>query len=171
MRLGPLAEMVGYKNRNKGARLILNFEREGIITEDLLQKLIEALEIDHEGMTEAIEKDRAEWEAWVSEPVPMKMIVRLIAAVYCLHPLPVEITTPEEAETYARNFAKEKHFRVCLALNRRQSVWISEEGEIEGRTQARPGLPNIPYATLGGRRKFLFGSTEQGFRPVVIREP
>jgi hypothetical protein len=32
IRLGPLAETIGLKNRNKGARLILQFEREGACT-------------------------------------------------------------------------------------------------------------------------------------------
>ncbi len=168
--LGPLAEMIGYRNRNKGCRLIVNFEREGIVTDDLLKKLIDALEVDPQGMIQAMEKDKAEWEAWVSEPVPMQMIVRLVAAVYCPHPLPVEIATPEQAEAYAKKFAEEKRLRVCLALNRRESVWISEDGEIVGRTIAKQGFLNIPYTTLGGQRKFLFGSDEQGFHPVVLRE-
>ena len=170
IRLGPLAEMIGLKNRNKGARIILQFEREGVVSDDLLAKLTQALELDEYEIGKAMEKDTAEWEAWVSEPVPMQMIVRLVAAVYCPHPVPAEITTPEEAEAYARAYAKEKHFRVCLVLNRRQSVWINEEGKVKARTTTKPGLPNIPYATLGGRRKFLFGTTEHGFHPLVIRE-
>ena len=170
IRLGPLAEMIGLKNRNKGARIVLQFEREGVVSDDLLKKLIHALEIDEDEIVKAMQKDTAEWEAWVSEPVPMQMIVRLVAAVYCPHPLPEAITNAEEAETYARAYAKEKHRSVCLALNRRQSVWINEEGEVKARTTAKPELPNIPYATLGGRRKFLFGTTEQGFHPIVIRE-
>jgi hypothetical protein len=170
IRLGPLAETIGLKNRNKGARLILQFEREGAVSDGLLAKLIHALELDEDEIAKSMEKDRAEWEVWVSQPVPMQMIVRLVAAVYCPHPIPAEITTPEEAEAYARNFAEEKHHGVCLALNRRESVWIGEDGEIRCRTFAKPGLPNIPYATVGGRRKFLFGCTEQGFHPTVIRE-
>jgi hypothetical protein len=170
IRLGPLAEAIGLKNRNKGSRLILQFEREGIVSDDLLAKLIRTLELNEDEIARAMEKDQEEWEAWVFEPVPMRMIVRLVAAVYCLRPIPDEITTPEEAVAYARNFAKNKHFRVCLALNRRESVWIGEDGEVRCRTFAKPGLPNIPYTTLGGRRKFLFGSAEQGFQPVVIRE-
>lgn len=170
IRLGPLAEMIGLKNRNTGARTILRFEREGVVSDDLLAKLIHALELGEDEIVKAMEKDTADREAWVSEPVPMLMIVRLVAAVYCPHPLPAEITTPEEAEAYARAYAKEKHRSVCLVLNRRRSVWINEEGEVKARTVAKPGLPNIPYATLGGRRKFLFGTTEHGFHPTVIRE-
>ncbi|MGO9571926.1 MAG: AAA family ATPase [Desulfomonilaceae bacterium] len=168
--LGPLAEMIGYRNRNKGARLILNFEREGIISGDLLKKLIDALEVDPQGMIQAMEKDKAEWEQWVNEPVPMQMIIRPIPAVNLLHPMPPEIKTTEEAEKYAQSYAKEKGFRVCLVVSRRESLWIGGDGEITCRTFAKPGVPNIPYATLGGRRKFLFGTAERGFHPIVIRE-
>ena len=118
----------------------------------------------------AMDRDRADWEAWADEPVPMQMIVRLMAAVYSPHPLPAHVTTAEEAEAYAREFAKERGHRVCLALNRRESVWIGRDGHIEGRTQARPGLPNIPYATLGGRRKFLLDFSKGAMTPVVLKE-
>ncbi|MGO9572575.1 MAG: hypothetical protein ACLP5H_34090 [Desulfomonilaceae bacterium] len=168
-RLGQLAEMIGYTNHNKGARLILQFEREGIASDDLLQKLITALQIDHEDMIQAMEKDKAEWEAWVSEPVPMQMILRPISAVNLLHPMPPEIETSEDAEKYAQNYAKEKGYRVCLVLSRRESVWINGNGEIACRTFAKPGVPNIPYTTLGGQRKFVFRVGEHALCPVVIR--
>jgi hypothetical protein len=170
IRLGPLAEMIGCKDHNKGARLILQFEREGIASDDLLQKLITALQIDQEDMIQATQKDKAEWEAWVSEPVPMKLILRPIPAVNLLHTMPPEIETREEAEKYAQNYAKEKGFRVCLVLSRRESVWIGEDGEITGRTFAKPGMPNMPYTTLGGQRRFVFRVSEHGLCPVVVKE-
>lgn len=170
IRLGPLAEMVGYKNRSKGGQRISAFERYGHITNDFLIKLIRALELDEDKVSEAMAKDLAEWEEWANEPVPMRMIVRLMATVYCPHPLPQDVTTAEEAEAYARRFAKENNHRVCLALNRRESLWIGADGEIEGRTQARPGLPNIPYVTLGGQRKFLFDVSGGAIKPVVLKE-
>jgi hypothetical protein len=170
IRMGHLAEMIGYKNRNKGGRLILQFEREGIVSEDLLQKLITALEIDQEALAEAIKRDQDEWEAWVNEPVPMQMILRPIAAVNILHPLPQEIETVEQAEKYSRNYAKEKGFRVCLVLSRRESLWIRDNGEISARTFAKPGVPNIPYTTVGGTQKFLFREGERGLQPVVVRQ-
>jgi hypothetical protein len=169
IRLGDLAEKLGY-NRSKGANRILAFEREGHVTDDLLRKLIQALELDEEMIIAPMERDRADWEAWVNEPVPMQMIVRLMAAVYSPHQLPAHVTTEQEAETYARAYAKEKGRRVCLALNRRESVWIGCDGHIEGRTQAQPGIPNIPYASLGGRRKFLLDISKGGMTPVVLKE-
>lgn len=170
IRLGPLAEMVGYKNRGKGAQRILEFEREGIVTDDFLIKLVRALELNEDEVSEAMAQDLAEWEEWVNEPVPMRMIVRIMATVYCPKPLPEDVTTADEAEAYARRFAREKHHRVCLALNRRDSVWIGADGEIERRTQAQPGLPNIPYTTLGGARKFLFDVGGGALTPVVLKE-
>ncbi len=148
VRLGPLSEMIGCGNLNNGARIILPFEREGVVSDDLLAKVIHALELDEDEIDRAVKKDWAESEVWVSEAVEMWMLVRLIAAVNCLHPLPEEITLPEEAEAYARNFARENHLSVCLALNRRESVPIGDAGEIRCRTFAKPGLSNIPYATL-----------------------
>lgn len=170
IRLGPLAEMLGYKNRSKGAQRILAFERGGEITDDFLIKLIRALDLDENEVSEAMNKDLAEWEEWLNEPVPMRMIVRIMAAVYCPHSIPESITTVEDAEAYARQFAKEKRLRVCLALNRRESVWIGADGEIEGRTYAEPGIPNIPYTTLGGTQKFLFDFSGRTFKLEVLKE-
>ncbi len=171
LHLGQLAAMIGYANHNQGARLILQFERKGIVSDDLLQKLIIALGIDQEGITEAREKDKADWEVWISEPVPMQMILTPIPAVNLLHPVPPEIETSEEAEKYARNYAKEKGFRVCLVLSRRESVWIDGDGEITCRTFAEPGVPNFPNTIVGGRRNIVFRVGEHGLRPVVVREP
>lgn len=171
IRLGTLTEMLGYKNRNRCCRLILRFEREGIVTEEFFMKLIHALQLEEDEIHEAMEKDRSEWEAWANEPVPMEMIVRYIAAVYVRHSLPADVTTQEKAEAWARQFAREKQLRVCLVLNRRESLWIREDGEIMGKTFAQPGVPNIPYATLGGKKKFLFHGSGDALTPVVLKEP
>ena len=71
----------------------------------------------------------------------------------------------------AIHFAKDGHFRVCLNLSRRQSVWISEEWTIEPRTTAK----SVGYRTFLMPRWLVvessfFGPSDQGFYPVVIRE-
>jgi hypothetical protein len=172
IRLGPLAETLGYKNRgkNRGCRLILEFEREGIVTEEFLMKLIHALQLDEDEINEAMEKDRVEWEEWANEPVPMQMILTPLLAVNILRALPPEITTSEEAENYARDHAKKKGCRVCLVLSRRESLWIGDDGEVKCRSHAKRGVPNIPYATVGGRRKFLFDVSGGALTPVVLKE-
>jgi transcriptional regulator with XRE-family HTH domain len=159
--LGQLARMVGYQNLSKGANKIVRFEREGQVTEDLLAALADALHIDLPTVEELIEQDHQErlreWEAWVSQPVPMQLIARIIPAVYSAVPLPEEVTTPEQAEAFAIEYAKENKRQVCLVLSRRLSVWIDAEGKVYGRTEARPDGPNAPFMRLrGSGKKFLF---------------
>jgi len=159
--LGDLARRLGYRNISKGANRIARLEREGTVTDELLTALADALAVDLATVERLIEQDQRErlcaWEAWVSEPVRMQVIVRYMAAVYGRVSLPEGITTPEQAETWACGFAKEHRLRVCLAISRRHSVWIDASGQVETRTEARPGEPNQPWMQLkNGRRKFLF---------------
>jgi transcriptional regulator with XRE-family HTH domain len=165
--LGELARLLGYKNVSKGANRISRFEREGAVSEDLLLQLAEALGIDLPTVEGLLEKDRREylqqWEEWVNEPLPMRLIVRYMPAVYGTVALPAGVTTPERAEAFACAYAREHGRRVCLALSRRLSVWINGEGRVEARTEATPDTPNTPSMRLRGSGKgFLFGFGEQG---------
>jgi transcriptional regulator with XRE-family HTH domain len=160
--LGQLARMAGYKNASKGANKIVLFERQGEITEELLARLAEALHIDLPTVERLIDQDRSEYlrarEQWVSQPVPMQLIAKLIPAVYARVPLPETVTTPEQAEAFACEYAREHHRQVCLAVSRRLSVWIDKEGKVYARTEATPDSPNTPFMRLRGSGKgFLFG--------------
>jgi len=159
--LGQLARIVGYRNVSKGANKICRFERGGIVTEDLLATLSVALGIDYPTVERLIEQDHQEhlraWEAWVSQPVPMKLIAKLMPAVYATVQLPEDITTPEQAEAFSCEYAKQNGRKVCLALSRRLSEWIDEQGQVYARTEATPDEPNIPWMRLRcDKRKFLF---------------
>jgi hypothetical protein len=46
---------------------------------------------------------------------------------------------------------------VCLVLSRRWSLWINADGQVEARTEARPGQPNMPFMQVQGRRFLLEG--------------
>jgi transcriptional regulator with XRE-family HTH domain len=157
--LSDLAQMVGYKNLSKGSNKIVRFEREGVITEELLARLADALRIDLPTVENLIEQDRQErlreWEEWVSQPVPMQLIAKIMPAVYSRVPLPDEITTPEQAEAFAVDYAKQNKRQVCLVVSRRLSVWIDAEGEVYARTEATPDEPNVPFMQVSGKR-FLF---------------
>ncbi len=157
--LGQLARLAGYKNLSKGARRILALERTSMAKPDLLVNVAEALNLDWAIVEQLAEEDYQErlrvWEAWANEPVPMCLVVRLIAAVYVRKALPEEVTTPGQAETWACEFARQHHCRVCLVVSRRISVWIYAQGEIESRTEATPSQPNVPFLEVRGRR-FLF---------------
>jgi hypothetical protein len=169
--LGDLARMVGYKNVSKGSNRIALFEREDTVKEDLLVKLAEALDIDLPTVERLIEQDhqdrQREWEQWVSQPVPMKVIVKYLPAVYGTVDLPEAVTTPEQAEAFACEYAMQHRRQVCLAVSRRLSIWIDREGQVYARTEARPDTPNAPYMRLrGGTSRFLLGFGEQS--PIAI---
>jgi transcriptional regulator with XRE-family HTH domain len=160
--LGDLARRTRYRNVSKGSNKIVRFEREGVITDELLARLADALGIPFPKVEELIEQDRQEylreWEAWVSEPVPMELVAKIIPAVYVRVKLPGDITTPEQAEEFARAYAKEHGWKCCLALSRRHSVWIGKDGEVEFRTEATPDQPNTPWMRLRASGKgFLWG--------------
>jgi transcriptional regulator with XRE-family HTH domain len=165
--LGQVARMVSYSNVSKGSNKIVHFEREGDITEELLARLAEALHIDLPAVDRLIEQDRQEylraWEAWVSQPAPMELVVKIIPAVYATMPLPETVTTPEQGEAFACEYAKEHRRQVCLAVSRRLSVWIDKEGQVYARTEARPDSPNTPFMRLrSSSRRFLLGFGDSG---------
>lgn len=157
--LGALAKLVGYRNISKGVKRLTRLECDGTSKDDLLVSVVEALGVELPVAERLLEQDRQEhllaWEAWVSEPVLMQLIVRYMAAVYGRVKLPEDITTPEQAEAWACDYAKKHRLRVCLAISRRVSVWIDADGQVESRTEARPDQPNQPWMDVKGR-KFLF---------------
>ena len=97
------------------------------------------------------------FEEWVNIPVPRRMIVRLMAAVYNEQKLPEDIKIDDDAIDYGCGFAKEHGFRLCLMLSRKISIWIDHQGEIERITRATPGEPNHPYMMMDGIQRLLIG--------------
>lgn len=155
--LGAMARLVGYRNVSKGSRRISFLEGTGLAKSDLLVNVAEALNLDWTEVERLVEQDHLErlhaWEAWANEPVPMCLVIRLMAAVYTRKVLPAEITA-DDAEALACRFARKHRLRVCLVLSRRLSVWIDGSGQVTARTEARPGQANVPYMEVK-RRRFL----------------
>jgi hypothetical protein len=167
LNFGQLAELSGYRNRSKWAIKICNFETEGVGDDEMVSKVIQALEIDHQEVQEAIQKDYAIWEQWADELVPMQMLLRYSGVIIVIHHMPPEITSREAAIEYAQNYAKENAVRVCLVLSRRESVWIAADGNMHI-SLTTPGVPNIPFASVGGKQ-FLFNSSQDSFPFTVLK--
>jgi hypothetical protein len=167
LNFGELAELSGYRNRSKWANRICNLEREGVGTDELVGNVIRALEIDDQEVQDALQKDYAIWEKWADEPVPMQMLLRITGVIILIHDMPPEITSRESAIEYAQKYAKEEGFRVCLVLSRRESAWIAADGHMFI-SQTKPGVPNIPYASVGGKN-FLFNISQGSFPFTVLR--
>lgn len=163
-----LAELAGYRNTIKWANRICNFEREGVGEDDMIGRILDALKVDPVEVRLAVEKDTEEWETWADEPIPMQMIVHYFGAIIHIHKMPDEAcSTREAAIDYGILYAVARKVRVCLIVSRRESVWISAEGETRV-SLTRPGVPNFPYASIGGK-KFIWGSRSDQFEPCVLK--
>jgi hypothetical protein len=64
-----MSEMLGYWNISKGSNKILRFEREGLASNELVQKLIDVLGVELLEVQRALQKDYQDWQAWLDEPV------------------------------------------------------------------------------------------------------
>ena len=159
---GQLARLAGCVNVQKNGSRIRSFELSGSIGQGLFEKIAAALGIDAGTIEQLVEQDRKgfyqAWLEWVNEPIQPYLVIRLMAAVYSSRAVPAEITTREEAETWASAVAGEIKKRYCLVLSRRMSSWFSEDGTLTKRTEAVPGEPNTPWIKIGGKGPaFVFG--------------
>ena len=186
--LNELARRCGYQNVTKGCNRIRRFEESGRIDEALLLKLAEQLSIEHSTIRELMRQDREEfvanWNAWADEPVPMKIVIRWIPAVYSGRSVPPAITTQEEAEHFTSEQARHWKKKICLVISRRQSVWFDEHGQVNCRATATPddGL-NQPWMSVGRgkRRPFLLsepesreattGRSQLAWQPIPLSTP
>lgn len=160
--------MAGYKNKIKWGNRICSFEREGVGESDMIKRVTAALGIDPKEIRIAMQKDRQEWEAWADKPIQMQMIVRLFGAVSYVHKMPSEVSSSRVlALKYAQNYASSNQLRVCLVLSRRESAWISANGDIR-LSKTEPGVPNFPYASVGGK-KFLLDLKDGNLEPTVLK--
>jgi hypothetical protein len=98
----------------------------------------------------------------------MQMLIRITGVIILIHDMPPEITSRETAIEYAQEYAKENGLRVVLVLSRRESAWITADGNMS-MSQTKPGVPNIPYASVGGK-KFLFGGSEESLTLSVLKD-
>jgi transcriptional regulator with XRE-family HTH domain len=158
-----LAGIIGYKNLNKGARRIEQIELEGSFDKAIFREIAEALNLDHAEIENRIQIDHENFEAFLDEPVAMRMIVRLMPAVYVSNPLPDEIKTHEEATVYARGYAKSQHVKVCLILSRRITYWFDASGKGFMAETTQDSSMNSPSMKVSGRGKiFLLSISESG---------
>jgi len=80
----------------------------------------------------------------LDEPVEMELILKLMPAVYQRVEIPAEIEGSEETTKLTPEIAKKNHFEACLALNRRESVWIRADGSIKFKLQQNMDFPIFP---------------------------
>ncbi len=152
IRLSELAHIVGYRNVNRGVQRLHLFESEGTITDELLQKVVQALSVSDEDLKRLIEQDRQDlhrqFEDWCSKSELPHLIIRLIPGVYQRRWVPDSVPV-DQVEQYAATTAADEEKRVCLVLNRRESLWFDEEGRFRFRQTATPDASaHFPYMTV-----------------------
>ena len=147
-----LARKMGYKNVSKGMNRIVDLERENIIIPEVLKKLVNALNLDHKYVNSLIKRDREEdkrrFEEWLSKPIEMYYVMRIIPTIYLSYDLPTNINSEEEAVKFVAGIAKEKHKICCLVLSRKEKIYIDEDGEIVGKIETEFGDGDCPYVRV-----------------------
>lgn len=141
------------KQISRVAARVVGVERHGRRDRRLVRDLIRVLDLDGVIAAEALDRERrdqlAEWQRWISDPVDPVMHIHAMAAVWITRQLRGERS--EDALRIASTFAREKRLRVCLAIDRRTSVWFDEMGREYARTEATPASNPSPRMTIGGQ--------------------
>ncbi len=153
---GKLAALAGYKNISKCASAIQGFESSGWIDLERLNRLAAALRLDPAEIVRLSAQDKKryldDWNKWADEPVQPTVILRLMAAIYNPIAIPDTVKTLADAETFARETAIKRRMQVALIWSRRLSIYYNTDGSEWKRSIAQPGVINVPYVEIGGRR-------------------
>jgi hypothetical protein len=154
-----VAKLLGYSNVNKGCRRLHHLEDGRQINKDFLVRLTGLLGIETHVIQYLIDRDRQEdaaaWEKWADEPVSISVAMRVIPGVIAGVRLPDDVTTPDQAISFGRDLAARLRKKVFIVLSRRETVGITEKGEIDGSFQATPDHDTTPTMRLG-KKKYLF---------------
>lgn len=158
----PLAEVarrLGYKNVSKACRKVLAVEREGVADADFLRRLAAVLEISEGVIRVLTRQDRNSylraWNEWADQPVPIRVVVRAVPGFMLEVAVPDDVTTSEQALAFGLSYAARLHAKVFVTLSRRESVGITEAGEVNGRFDTLPDTDANPLVSVR-RLKFLF---------------
>ncbi len=133
--LTQLARMVGYANTPKGYRKIDMFERTGRCHPVLFGKLMAALNIDDRTIIRLAYADYRDWLATPANPPTPYLLRSPIRG--CLG-VPANLTTVEEMEQYAADYARSCGAPVTLVLDNRIRVRFGKDGSLEQVTEAMP---------------------------------
>jgi transcriptional regulator with XRE-family HTH domain len=157
--LGEVARRLGYRNTSKAANKVLRLERQGEAEDGFLHRLAAVLGVTEHEVREVIRADRLAyeraWHEWADQPTPIRTVVRAVPGFMPGVPVPADATTPEAVIAFAQAHAAQLRRKVFVVLSRRETVGITEAGEVNGRFFATPDSDPCPSMSLK-RVKFLF---------------
>jgi transcriptional regulator with XRE-family HTH domain len=147
-----LSRKMGYKNFNKGMRRVIDLERDGEVHHKVLEKIIDALELDRNNLDLLIkqnkEQKRREFDELVNSPIKWHLIIKFMPAVYDERDIPGYIKTEEEAVKYAKSYARENKLMLWLVLSRKENIHIDKDGIIKSRNIETVDLSWLPGARI-----------------------
>jgi hypothetical protein len=163
--LGEVARRLGYRNVSKGCNKVLAVERDGLADGDFLRRLAGVLDISEGVVVNLTRQDRLAylraWQEWANQPTPIRVVMRAVPGFMVGVNLPDDVTTPDAAIAFAQAHAARLHKKVFVVLSRRESVGITETGEVNGRFHTRPDTDQCPLLSVG-RQRFLFRTSGFG---------
>jgi len=138
--LHQLARKCSYGNLEKWAGRIRSLESGDVPFPDLglLRRITKALEIEHSLITRAIFRNFLE----LNQPIKPYLIEKIMPTVYIPHPFPDGLEDIEEIKEFARDYSREKHRTICIALSQIRGYYIFESGKEEE-------TYFLPYSTVG----------------------
>ncbi|NUQ07004.1 MAG: hypothetical protein HUU31_24190 [Anaerolineae bacterium] len=157
MHKNRLAELCGWRNLNKGRRVIESLEEYGTAHPDHLRRIVAALDLDRAVVAEKIAKDRQEreqeFEKWASEPTEPVLLLKG-GGLFCIRrPIPPELHDDEAGMiALAERYAREWRVMSCIILSRRACVYFHAGGEQSYRVEASVEHPQIGPGIRVGRQ-------------------
>ena len=147
-----VSRKMGYKNLNKGIRRIIDLEREDVVHPEVLDRIIDALELDKDKVKYLVQLDEEEqqrkFDEWVNTPIKWHLIIRWMPAVYGEREIPGYIKTQDEAIDYAREVAKELKSMVWLVLSRKENIHIYPDGSVRSRNEVTMDNSWLPFTRI-----------------------
>ena len=157
-----LAAALGYVSVVKGARRILDLERDGRAAGGLLDKLIDVLGLDRAYVYALVTEDRQrfedEWNRWANEPVRPKLRFKAMPAIWAGEPLPENVSR-EEAIEFASKRAVERKTLYMVLWSRKEEILCRPDGTSSARTMAVGDVagPYLRIRGCGGKTDFVVG--------------
>ena len=150
--LTELAKGLGYSNLPKGVRRIEEFEKTGVPAQhDLPDRLAVLLGVEPLRAEHLYWQDYERSQAWLNEPVPIRMAIRYGVCAYGEKLFPPG-TTVEHALAEAMAYAKEHRRMVSLMPSRRLTVCIDGLGKTYKRIESAFGADSKVGVQVGNRQ-------------------
>ena len=151
LRRVDVAERMGlWKHRDKGGRRLEAFEADGSGRRPVFDRLCAVLALDAGRLAELRAVEERQYQAWMDEPVPMVLTVRIMACVYQTRRVP-EGLDRYAALVWAVGQARAEGRAMCLRVSRRERIWIERGGTSYSADLVRRGTEHLPAMMMGGQ--------------------